>query len=125
MSIYMEHNTEDRYLLIRLTGRLEKDDYRRFVPEVERLIGQHGKVNMLLELEDFHGWTAGALWEDFKFDLHHFSDIERLAVVGEKKWHRGMTVFCKPFTTAGVRYFGKDHADQARQWISRHEVAAR
>ena len=35
-----------------------------------------------------HGWDAGALWEDIKFDIKHFADIERLAMVGEKKWHR-------------------------------------
>jgi len=27
----------------------------------------------------FHGWDAGALWEDIKFDIKHFGDIERLA----------------------------------------------
>ena len=55
---------------------------------------------MLVRLHDFHGWTAGALWEDIKFDLKHFAHIERLALVGDRKWEAGMAVFCKPFTTA-------------------------
>ena len=42
-------------------------------------------------MKDFHGWDAGALWEDIKFDLKHFSDIERVAMVGEKKWQKGMS----------------------------------
>jgi hypothetical protein len=65
----------------------------------------------------FHGWEGGALWEDIKFDLKHFADIERLAMVGDKKWQHGMATFCKPFTTAAIRYF--DHADAAgaRAWL--------
>jgi hypothetical protein len=60
----------------------------------------------------------GALWEDLKFDFKHFNDIERLAIVGESKWHEGMAWFCKPFTTAKVRYFGVDEAVDAREWVS-------
>ncbi len=69
-------------------------------------------------MHDFHGWTAGALWQDIKFDLKHFRDIERLALIGEKAWEHGMTAFCKPFTTATVRYFDRSsEVEQAEAWI--------
>jgi hypothetical protein len=45
------------------------------------------------------------------------NDIERLAVIGEKKWEKGMTTFCKPFTTAKIRYFEKDQGAEAQIWI--------
>ena len=51
------------------------------------------------------------MWEDTKFALNHLSDIERLAMVGEKKWQEGMATFCKPFTRATIKYF--EHADEA------------
>ncbi len=35
-------------------------------------------------MHDFHGWSAGVLWEGVKFDWKHYGDIERLAIVGEK-----------------------------------------
>ena len=56
-------------------------------------------------------------WEDIKFDIKHFAHIERLAMVGERKWQHGMATFCKPFTTATIRYF--DHADaaEALEWL--------
>jgi hypothetical protein len=37
--------------------------------------------------------------------------------VGEKKWQRWMAEFCKPFTTAEVRYFDKTEAGMARTWL--------
>ena len=69
------------------------------------------------DMTGLHGWTVGALWEDTKFATRHFSDIDRLAVVGEKKWQEEMATFCKPFTKATVRYFDHAVADEARKWL--------
>jgi hypothetical protein len=66
---------------------------------------------------DFHGWNTGALWEDIKFGLKHFMDIERIAMVGDKKWEKGMSAFCKPFTTAKIRYFDPSQVEEARTWL--------
>jgi len=44
----------------------------------------------------------------------HFNDVERVAIVGEKKW---LVAFCKPFTRATVRYFDQEKLDEARAWV--------
>ena len=117
MSIEMKEINGGKALEARLSGKLVKEDYETFVPVVERFIKQHGKIRMLVAMHDFHGWTAGALWEDTKFAAHHFRDIERLAVVGESKWQQGMAVFCKPFTTATIRYFDHTAMSEALAWV--------
>jgi hypothetical protein len=89
------------------------------VPEFERLVRQYGKLRVRFDMTGFHGWDAGAAWEDFKFGVTHFADIERLAMVGEKKWQYGMATFCKPFTKATIRYFDQAHAAEARKWIDK------
>jgi len=33
---------------------------------------------------------------------------------GEKKWQKGMSQFCRPFTTAKIRYFNRAEMDAAR-----------
>jgi hypothetical protein len=105
-------------LVIRASGKLSKEDYERFLPEVERLIKQEQKIRLLFEMCDFHGWEPGGLWEDIKFDLKHFSDIKRLAMVGEKKWEEWMARFCQPFTSAEIRYFDRSQMEEARRWIA-------
>jgi len=69
------------------------------------------------DMTGFHGWDAAAMWEDIKFDTKHFADIERLAIVGDKKWQQGMATFFKPFTKATIRYFDHDDAAEARKWL--------
>ena len=69
-------------------------------------------------MDDFRGWTAGALWEDIKFDAKHFGDFERLAMVGDKQWEKGMATFCKPFTSARIKYFDKAQIEEAREWLA-------
>lgn len=107
-----------RILSVGIRGQLDKGDYETFVPEVERLIRTHGKIRLVVELEDFHGWSADGLWEDIKFDLKHFADIERIAIIGDQTWERGMALFCKPFTKAEVKFFAPDEREQARLWIA-------
>ncbi|HKI68087.1 MAG TPA: STAS/SEC14 domain-containing protein [Verrucomicrobiae bacterium] len=118
MAITLEEKNGGKVLEVSLTGKLTREDYETFVPAVDRLIKDHGKIRMLVAMHDFHGWTASALWEDTKFAAHHFRDIERLALVGETKWQQGMAVFCKPFTTAEIRYFNHTEAETARRWIA-------
>ena len=117
MSIELHEEAAGKILILNLSGKLTKEDYAHFTPEVEKAVKDHGKIRMLVRMHDFHGWSLGAVWEDFKFDLHHFSHIERLALVGENRWEAGMAVFCKPFTTAKVRYFDESKADEAMVWV--------
>lgn len=104
-------------------GKLSKETYQEFVPVLEDVIRREGKLRLMFVMKDFHGWTAGALWDDLKFDLKHFKDIERLAIVGETRWQKGMAVFCKPFTTAKVRYFDASDEHGARDWLGETDAA--
>lgn len=117
MAIKLSEKNGGKVLEVQVSGKLAHEDYQHFVPKFEQMIHQHGKINVLFEMQDFHGWEAAALWDDIKFDMKHFSDIERLALVGEKNWEKGMSVFCKPFTTAKVRYFDRANAAEAHTWI--------
>jgi hypothetical protein len=117
MSVELSQLDGANILEIKISGKLVKEDYERFMPELDRLIDQFRKIRLLVEMRDFHGWSAGALWEDIKLDWKHYSDIERVALVGDKRWQKGMSIFCKPFTTARIRYFELSDLANAREWI--------
>ena len=117
MPIQLNEENSGKVLILHISGKVVKADYEHFVHEFERLFRQHGRLRVLFDMTDFQGWDAGATWEDIKFDIKHFADIERLAMVGDKKWQHGMATFFKPFTKATIRYF--DHTDiaGARKWL--------
>jgi hypothetical protein len=117
MAIDFQEEAGGMLLIISVTGKLTREDYKSFVPKVEELIRKFGKIRVVFEMRDFHGWDAGALWEDIKFDIRHFSDIESLALVGDKKWEKGMNIFCKPFTKAQIKYFDLTEIYKAYEWI--------
>jgi len=117
MPINLNEENGGKLLVVHVSGKLTAADYERFVPEFERLVRQHGKLRVLFDMTSLHGWEAGALWEDTKFAIKHFADMERLAMVGEKKWQEVMAAFCKPFTKATVKYFDYTDAAEARKWL--------
>ena len=117
MSVELREEAAGKIVLVKLSDKLTKEDYEHLAPHFDRLIKQHGKIRLLVEMHNFHGWTLGAVWQDIKFDMAHFRDIERLALVGESKWEAGMATFCKPFTSAKVRYFDTAQSAAAQAWI--------
>jgi hypothetical protein len=118
MAVDLEPMGEGKTLVVRVTGKFGKQDHEQFAPAVEQLANKHGKIRVLFEAQDFQGWDADALWEDVEFAAEHYNDIERMAMVGEKKWHAGMATFCKPFTEATVRYFDQSETKQAKDWVT-------
>ena len=117
MPIQIKEENGGKILILHISGKLVKADYEHFVNEFERLIRQYGKLRVLFDMADLQGWDAGAAWEDIKFDIKHFADIERLAMVGDKKWQHGMAIFFKPFTKATSRYFDLSEAAEAQKWL--------
>ena len=117
MPVSFKELNEGRALVIHASGKLTRDDYLTFLPEVNRLIKRLGKISIVFDLHDFHGWEPAAAWEDTKFAVHHFDDVERLAVIGEMKWQKAMTFVCKPFIRADIRYFEHAEEKQALDWV--------
>ena len=111
-----------KVLGFRMTGKLHDEDYKHFVPMVDAAIAEQGKLRLLAEFHDFHGWDMHALWDDTKFATTHCHKIERIALVGEKAWEKGMAQVCKPFTMAKVRYFDAHDIENAWKWVESDEA---
>ena len=105
-------------LALSVNGTLSQEDYKRFIPLAEECIKVHGKVNLLVEISNFQGWSLAALWEDLKFDVRHYGDVSRLAVVGKDSSQKWMATLSKPFTGAEIKFYLENDVDSARQWVT-------
>ena len=107
----------DNVLGFKMSGKLHYADYQQFVPVVDAAVAKSGKVRLLAQFHDFHGWDLHALWDDIKFSTTHCTKIDRIALVGEKKWEEWMAKVCKPFTMAKIRYFDASESGAAWAWL--------
>ena len=105
-------------LALSVDGVLEKEDYQRFVPLLEECIAAHGRINLLIQIANFRGWSLAAFWEDLKFDVRHYGDISRLALVGKDSSQKWMATISKPFTGAEIKFYLEKDIESARQWVT-------
>ena len=49
-----------------VAGKLVRSDYERFSSRFDGMLQQHGKLRVLFEMKDFHGWEPSALWDEIK-----------------------------------------------------------
>jgi len=117
MPIEIGQDDGGKLLFVNVSGILSSNDYKYFVPAFDRLAQQNERLRVLFDMTDFHGWKVGALWEEIKWDVNHFPSIERLALVGDRKWEREMAMFCEPFTSAEIRFFDQADLSAARKWL--------
>jgi len=98
-------------------GKLEQKDYDELIPLLEKKIYKFGKIRWYFEVKNFDGWTIKAMWSDFKFDVKHHDDLEKVAIIGNKRWHEWMAEVMRPFTSADIKYFENEKRSEAKEWI--------
>lgn len=108
---------EENIVAFHVSGRLTHADYEAFLPRLEQLIRENGKLSVLLELIDFKGWDLSAAWDDFRFGTAHGDDFERIAIVGHGALQHWMAILAQPFTSASIRCFGEDQIGDAWGWL--------
>ena len=107
----------DAVLLIRADGQLTTEDYADFVSRFEEL-AQAAPNRMLIELGSaFTGWSIAALWRDIKFDLQHWKQFGRMAIIGDKRWERWGTDLIDPFFPAEMKFFERGSEAEAEEWL--------
>ncbi len=104
-------------VVVRATGKLTEADYKVFTPVLESAIQEHGSIRVLFVLHDFHGWDLGGFWQDIKFDAKHAKDVDRFAIVGDKKWFEWMGKLCNTFTHTQAKTFHSDQLAEAEAWV--------
>jgi SpoIIAA-like len=107
----------DGVLGVEVSGKLTRADYEELIPSWEKMIARQGALRMLFIMKDFGGWEPGAAWEDFEFDLKYARQIDRIAMVGEKKWQEWLSKLGALFVKADVKYFDAAELSEAERWI--------
>lgn len=103
----------------KVSGKVTAEDYDAILPKLDEAISEHGKINLLILMDDFKGYgDLEAAKDDFEFGTHQYRQVEKAAFVGEKKWMEWMVKIMDPFTRrTDERFFVLDQLDEAWQWV--------
>jgi hypothetical protein len=103
---------------LRISGQLTQAELAAVQRKIGTLIQHRGKVRALVLVENFKGWAKDGDWGDLSFQLEHDQDIERMALVGDRKWEELAAVFMgkglRPFP---IEFFQPADTAKARAWL--------
>ena len=104
---------------VQASAKLTDADYRTiWIPELERIINEHGTVRVLLYMDEtFAGWEVNALWDDAQFGLKHANEFDKIAIVGGPDWVAWSVRLLANFIKGEIRTFPNDQLDQAWGWV--------
>ena len=97
----------------RMVGTISQADYAVMVPAVEAIVAAEGAANLLLDMTAFK-WEKVSAWDDdFRFGRAYHDKIDKMAIVGDKRWHKWMAKLADQFYANEAAYFSEEESEQA------------
>lgn len=98
-------------------GTITREDYSGLIGDVEAILQQENSVRLLLDLEEFKGEEISAWGADLRFGRDYRKRIDKLAIVGDKKWQEWLTALADPFYAGEAKLFLTDQREAAWEWL--------
>jgi hypothetical protein len=107
---------------IRVSGRVNGDDIRKFKPAMDELLNTEELRIVEVIAPDYEGFGPGGLVEDLKVGFgalfQHHSAFRRIAVVTDKEWVAHALHALGWMVPGELALFGLDELDRAAQWAA-------
>ncbi|MEZ5125259.1 MAG: STAS/SEC14 domain-containing protein [Thermoleophilia bacterium] len=92
----------------KVSDDVTKDDYAILDPAVEAAVKEHGSVRLLLDLTAFRWEKIDAWASDFAFGRTFKQNIDKMAIVGDRRWERYLAKVAGRFYAKEARFFERD-----------------
>ena len=111
----------DNVIGFEAVGEVRAGDYKSVLdPAVDAVLATHDKIRFLYVLGDeFDGYSGGAMWEDTKVGVSHWSKWDKIALVTD---HTAYADGVKAFgwmVPGEIRIFSVADLDDAKAWVAR------
>jgi hypothetical protein len=109
----------DACIGFKISGKVTAEDYENLLPKLDEAIAVHGRINLLVVMEEFKGWSGiDAAKADFQFGTQQYRQVEKAAFVSDKKGMDWMVKIMDPFTKrTDEKFFELDQLRDAWAWI--------
>ncbi|MFI3198611.1 MAG: STAS/SEC14 domain-containing protein [Methylococcaceae bacterium] len=104
---------------VKLVGKLTVLDFQELQALAKLSLEYFGQFRVLVDLEDFQGWSNETEWEDSPFLEENGPGISKLAFVGDEKWKVEIFMFTgAPMRQTTIQFFPQDQFEQAQVWLA-------
>lgn len=105
-------------LTIRITGKLRQSELATAQKNASEILKKRGGSSVLVLAEKFEGWEKGGDWGDLSGQAQLDAQIERMAIVGDKRWEDVALLFTgKGLRHIDIEYFSPIDLPKARSWL--------
>lgn len=116
----------NREVWVKLTGKLTVRDFEELQALARSSLERFGQCRVLIELEDFQGWSKDSGWENTSFVEENGAGLSKLVFVGDEKWKVELFMFIgKPMRHMAIEFFPQDQFDLAQAWLSEDNLPVR
>ncbi|TXD34625.1 STAS/SEC14 domain-containing protein [Lujinxingia vulgaris] len=112
------------FVILRVDGRVQGEDYDRVIPRLKRYFGEHGQLNMLVVVESTEGLDASNVWEELGLSQRELASVMRFGVVGDAREDAWIGQMSAPLMHTEVRYFDVGEEESAERWVRAGRAAA-
>jgi len=109
-------DTENGIVRVAYVGEIQATDYDVSGPAIEKIFKTRQPLRLLLDWTRFSGWSEESESRSFWFRIRHRGDMERVAIVGERKWRSAATEL-DSIVDAEVRLYDTRSEDEAVRWL--------
>jgi hypothetical protein len=104
---------------IKLGNKLKVREFESLQSLAKSCLEKFGRFRVLIELEDFQGWSKESGWEGSFFLTEQENEMSKIALVGDGKWKEEAFLFTgKPMRKTAIEFFPPSHLAEAKAWLS-------
>jgi hypothetical protein len=108
------------HVWIKITDMFTVKDLLGIQMALEEYSQQSSRIHILIELENFLGWSHESGWESTSFLPESDNKTSRVAIVGDEKWKDEFFMFIGyPLSTIDIVYFRTTQLHDAAMWLSK------
>lgn len=111
-------NNPGNTVTLRVSGKLAQSELAVAQKNAVEILQKEGKKRLMVVVEDFQGWGKGD-WGDLSGQAALDEQIDRMAIVGDKKWEDLALLFVgKGVRRVAIEYFSPANFDKAQTWLA-------
>lgn len=112
------HDFPDSVFACRIGATVTREDYERtIIPAIEAILSRRDKLRVYCEAKGDISAETGAMWDDFKLGVRHWTSWERIALVTGLDWVAPVVRVMSALLPGDIRLFRPEEAQAARRWI--------